>query len=139
MDRRKYLVTIGTLATISLSGCSGDGDGDGNSEPSEYEIVIQSQSDELQDSSSVESGDFQAYRLNVPIATQFSCQLDITSGPPVDFFAMDENEFNRYRDEEEFLFLEDYSFESRESIEIEGELTSGEYRFVIDRTNMGFS
>ena len=136
MKRREYLLTFGTLCTLSLPGCFGEGDG--NSEPSEYEIDLETESDRLQDSGTLESGEFKSYTLNVPFATQLGCDIEVTSGPAVSLITMTQNEFNRYRDGQQYSVYQDLSVESQKSISVRGELASGKYRIVIDRTGVEF-
>ena len=136
MKRREYLLAISTGCSLSLAGCLEGGDGD--SEPSEYEIDLETESDQLQDSGTVESGEFTTYTLNVPLETRMSCDVEVISGPAVTFLTMNQNEFNRYRDGDEFSFYEDLSVESQNSISVEGELATGDYRLVVDRTGVEF-
>ena len=137
MKRRENLVIFSTLCTLGLPGCSEGGDG--NSEPSEYEIDLESEGDRLQDSGTVESGEFKTYTIDVPFATQIACHIEVTSGPAVSLITMTQNEFNRYRDGEQFSFYEELSVESKKSISVEGELASGKYRIVIDRKGVEFA
>jgi hypothetical protein len=138
MKRRDYLLTITSVGTLTVSGCLGGG-GDGNSESSEYEIDLETESDTLQESGTVESGEFVTYSLDVPFRTQMRCEIEITSGPAVSFMTMTQNEFNRYRDGEQFSFYQELSVETQKSITVDGELSSGKYRLVIDRTGIEFS
>lgn len=136
MKRRSYLLTMSTAGSLVLAGCLDEGDGD--SEPSEYEFELETVTDVLEDSGIVESGEFEAFTLSVPVATQMSCTVEVTSGPAITFLTMNQNEFNRYRDGDQFSFFEDLSVESSRSVNVSGELLSGEYRLLIDRTGVEF-
>jgi len=132
MKRRAFFATV--AGTMVIGGCLGEPDGDGESPPSEYSFELQSPTDTLSDTGSVGDGAFQSYTLSVPLATTFSCSLDVTAGPSVDFLTMNQNEFNRYRDEESFSAFSEWSKIGTREASIEGELSAGEYRFVVDRT-----
>ena len=53
----------------------------------------------------------------------------------MDFYVLDQNEFNRYRDQEEFQFSQRLSAISTTSPQISGRLNPATYYVVFDNTN----
>jgi len=133
MKRRNYLATIGSAGTVILSGCSGDG----NPESSTFEFTLATEtgSNRLQETVTIESGEYQSYTLTVPHSAQVSCTIEVVSGSEVNLFTMPAEEFDQYRNNNKFSFYQRLSAESRKSISVQGEIAQGDYQFVVDRVS----
>lgn len=132
MERRAF---VSTVVGASVAGCLGEsGDSSTSSPPTEFTFALESSTDTLEDAGSIAGGAYEAYSLTVPLAAVASCEVEVTSGPAVDLLTMDQNEFNRYRDGDQFSVLLNWSETATERVTVEGQLPAGDYRFVVDRT-----
>jgi len=132
MKRRAF---ISAVAGVSVTGCiSASGDSSTSSSPTGFTFALESSTDTLEDTGSIAGGAYEAYSLTVPLAAVASCEVEVTSGPAVDLLTMDQNEFNRYRDGDQFSVLLNWSETATERVTVEGQLPAGDYRFVVDRT-----
>lgn len=133
MRRRDCLASAGVMSVVSLSGCSQIPVG--TSGPSTYDLLLISDTDQLsEDGITLEGREYSSFILTVPRRTQLSVRLTVTSGPAVSFITMDDRDFDRYQNGEEFASYESFSVESKKEIRMDGVVETGTYHFVVERS-----
>jgi len=79
--------------------------------------------------------------LNYPIEpqqqTRFEYQITVTDGPPIDVYLLTSSEYDNFRDQRSFDFLDNGSREGTSTVSVSTEITAGTYQFVVDNSRLG--
>jgi len=138
MNRRQYLASGATVTAVALAGCVGSLTGGG----SEFRAAEDpwSQDNEFE----LPNGNGQSGLVTLPEATyaqlstnqdfNFTLEVAAKAGRPFDMFVLNENEFNRYRDQEEFQYFEDFVARGQREIRFSGTWTDEYLYIVFDNT-----
>jgi hypothetical protein len=138
MNRRQYLAGGTVVTAVALAGCVGSLTGDGPEFRAAEDPWSQGNEFELS------NGNGQSGLVTLPEGTyaQLSTNQDIDieleiaakADQPFDVFVLNENEFNRYRDQEEFQYSEDFVARGQREIRFSGTWTDEYLYIVFDNT-----
>ena len=129
----------GAAATISLAGCIGSASGNeftGAADP-------WSNSSDTELTNGIEQTGFVTLPSNQYAHLSFSSPIEFTltfkadAGSPLDYYLLEQSEFDRYREQKEFsIFTRAYA-EGKTTPSFSATMGPGDYEFVFDNTVMG--
>ena len=138
MNRRQYLAGGTAITAVALAGCVGSLTGDGTEFRAAEDPWSQGNEFELS------NGNGQSGLVTLPEGTyaQLSTNQDIDitleiaakADQPFDVFVLNENEFNRYRDQEEFQYVQEFAALGQRDIRLTGTWTDEYLYIVFDNT-----
>lgn len=140
MDRRDYLPLAAAAAAGTLAGCTGAVDSltggtefaaaeDPWSQTNEFELPNGNGQSGLV---TLPAGTYAQLSTNQPI--DFALELAAKAKKPFDVFVLNENEYNRFRDREEFQYFEEFSAFGQRQIRFSGTWTAENLYVVFDNT-----
>jgi len=118
LSRRKFAAGGALAFTVGLAGCSSGSE----------ETVVD-------DTREINEDSYVYWEFSIESSRTITYDFTVRSGPAVDLFAVNEEEFGHYENGERF----NYFGEHLDSVGGDGSISldSGEYVFVIDNTNAG--
>jgi hypothetical protein len=138
MNRRQYLAGGTAVTAVALAGCVGSLTGDGTEFRAAEDPWSQDNDRELSNgyeySGLVTLPEGTYAQISGSPQVPFTINLAAEADTSFDVFVLDETEFNRYRDQEEFQYFQQLSGFGEQTIRFEGGMPAGKYYAVFDNT-----
>lgn len=139
MKRRDYLSAASVGVVGTLAGCTSAIDSltgpefaaakDPWSEINDHELP---NGNEQTGTVTLPAGTYAQKSTNVDI--DFTLRIAAKSSAPFDLFVLNQNEFNRYRDQEEFQYLTEFTAFGKRDLRLSGQWTDEYLYIVFDNT-----
>lgn len=127
-SRREFVGAVAALSAAGLTGCLGRSE-------ATVEATVVARDDTTEDAiveaeETIQPGDYFGWELNLDWEHELDFQLEVTEGPQVNAYLVEDSEMENLRDGEEFEALEDGIWGSVRSLDETLELGEGTYWFV---------
>lgn len=128
-SRRDIMLTCVCGATTILAGCSSGfiGPGRGDDRESTHKQVLNEREE-------IAEGEYEYFSFSIYRQTNFKYDFTVRSGPEIDVFLVNDQEFDEFEDGDQF---KNYSSKHGGSGSDSVTLAEESYRFVLDNTSAG--